>query len=108
MNVEKSIPLNLVELALHSRKIAAVQRRADPSAGCRWAAMSAHTATNECRRGARQFHYSVKPMMTPMFAGYLASVVERVRSTEGLQGVRRTWGMGYRAMKASTSSEVMR
>ena len=109
MSRETVIPLHLVRLALHSRKIAACQRRSNPKAGNRWAAMAAHMVTNECVPApGRRFSYWVKPLLTPMFSGYMASLVERVRDREGLQGVLRTWGVGYRAMQAETRSGVMR
>ena len=107
--IHATIDLKVVELALVSRKIAAYQNRTKPGSGCRWAAMSAHMNTGDCERRRRPiWRFPVKSMLTPLQCGYLSRVVEQVRLREGLAAVRKTWGLGYRAMQAAARDPVVR
>lgn len=102
-----------VRLALVARKIAQKQRQDGRGAeAARWAAMSAHTqvlARCRIRRGsvppATVKHPST---LMPMNRGFLHSVIERMRLTQGLPSIRKTFGCGLRAILAETHSSIMR
>ena len=102
------IDLRIVETMMAARKIARYQERVKPGSSCRWAAMSAHVRTNDCDRRGGKYRFPFKSMLSPLEAGYLHRVVEQVRLREGLDGVRKTWGKGYRVMQAETAKVVIR
>lgn len=110
MHRTATISVDAVQLALVSRRIAAHQRRSDPSAGCRWAAMSAHLLdVGRCRQNRYAYRpVAVGSMLTPLSRGHLAISIERMRLTEGLPAIRKTFGCGLRAILAETGSAVMR
>lgn len=96
---EHHIRADHLELCMATRRMHGVAR---------FAAMSDGTDTNSCSR--RSGHYRIQhgPLMVPMNRGQMRTVVERTRLHHGLDEVRRTWGIGLRAMRAANESSVMR
>jgi hypothetical protein len=107
MSTTTTIRADQVELMLFARRVA--KRQSEP---CRWAVMGAHIATvNSCRRRQRldERPLLARPsMLTPMNRGMLDRCIERMRLTQGLPAIRRTFGCGLRAILAETKSGVMR
>ncbi|WP_374587231.1 hypothetical protein [Ideonella dechloratans] len=100
-----------VRLSLVARRVAELQRRANPAAGCRWAAMSAHLHDiSSCsQRRPAGMHALPRPsMLLPMHRGNLDRAVQRMRLTQGLAAIRKTFGAGLRAVLAETGDTVMR
>jgi len=102
MSTEKHIDVEHLELVLISRKLRTLQ-------GKRYAAMS---EGHDCLGGGcprkpysdfLKKHLKTPPMFTPMLRTSVpAELVERVRMVYGLPEVKRTWGVGYKAMLAET------
>lgn len=109
----KTIPLNAVRTALMCAVIKqkTAGREVGGKAHCRTAAFTYYSpfasACREARRGSVNRHL---PAMHNgvMSQGDLGRVVERVRLERGLQEVRRTWGVGLRALLAELGNGVMR
>jgi hypothetical protein len=107
------IAVDQVRLALVGRRIAEYQRdngRADEA--CRWAAMSTHT---EVLAGCGSRFRTDPPTtfkhpstMRPMDRGHLHRAIARMRMTQGLVAIRKTFGCGLRAILAETASTVLR
>lgn len=106
MAADRFIKAEHVLLALVARKIAARQI-ASGERGARWAAMSNGVSTQSCDRRRRAYRLPCPPLMQPMHRGNLAEVVERTRLVGGLPEVRRTWGLGLRAMQAEVANCCM-
>lgn len=91
-------------------------RRINPTLA-RFAAISnGANSTNRCTlRDARSTTphscWRVPPAMTPLLPSVRQSLIERVRvRPDGLREIRRTWGIGYKAMldEIATRREVTR
>ena len=104
---DATIRADHLQLALVARRIAQRQQAGGEN-GCRWAAMSAHVTTQDCNRRGGTYRIPAPPMLTPMSAGRIDRAIERVRMLDGLDGVRRVFGRGVRAMRAGAESAVMR
>lgn len=75
----------------------------------RWAAMSNGAQTSSCQRrqpGGGYFTH-VDPLMSPLTAGRMQAVYERVRS-HGRAEVLRTWRASIAVLKAEFSTCVLR
>lgn len=94
----RHISADALRTALVSRKLPLAYR---------WCAMSAHTVTQGCRQWASAFRLPAKSVACPMDRGYLSKSVERVRS-QGSAEVRRTFGVGIRAVTADNLNFVSR
>jgi len=79
-------------------KLAIVARKFEGSR-CRWAVMSAHVLTGECRRGFEGYRLAARSLLTPMSRGELWRCTTRVAS-RGAKEFRKTFGIGVRAFKA--------
>jgi len=106
---DQTIDANAVLLAVAARKVANYQRRSG-EAGCRWAAMSggARCVTRCSHRYSAPSAFPVSSMLMPMTRGNLDQSIERMRLTEGLPAIRKTFGCGLRAILAETKQAVMR
>lgn len=113
---ERAIPLKAVEDALMCAMVRLKSRTADGRRHGRCAAFTqVPTLEPACRdarwygRNGGQPRPGLRSHFSPMHAGDLRHLVERVRLERGLQEVRRTWGKGLRAMQAELATgEVMR
>jgi len=111
----KTIPLSAVRTALMCAVIKqkTAGREVGGKAHCRTAAFTYYSpfasACREARRGS--VNRNLPPMLMHngvMSQGDLERVVERVRLERGLQEVRRTWGVGLRALLSEIGHGVMR
>lgn len=87
-------------------QLALVAHKALPQT--RWAAMSNGAHTQSCRAKAGQWRVKHGPLLVPMDRGYINRAVESVRMSDGLDGVRRTFGCGIKALRAELSTNIMR
>jgi len=89
-----------LRLALVARKVRSTTR---------WAAMSSGAQTSSCQRrqpGGGYFIH-VDPLMSPLTAGRMQAVYDRVRS-HGRAEVLRTWGASIAVLKVEFSTCVLR
>ena len=88
-------------------RLALVASKARP--GTRWAAMSNGAATSLCTRHqpGGGFYMHMAPVLSPLTAGRMQHLYERVRS-HGRSEVLRTWGASIAVLKAEFSSCVLR
>lgn len=92
------IDAGMVQLALVTQKM---------RTRCRWAAMSAHVVTADCRRrSVPSYRLPMKSVAQPMSRGDMSTVVKTVRS-QGRREVMATFGIGVRAIEAEIRSYVM-
>lgn len=92
------IDAGMVQLALVTRKM-----RLDS----RWAAMSAHTVTADCRfRLSPSYRLPQQSVAQPMTRGNLDQVVRRVKS-QGRREVIATFGCGVRAITADAARHFL-
>lgn len=101
-----TIDASQVQLMLFARKIA--KRQAD---GCRWAVMGEHVEVTRSCRTRYQAAPSVlrhRSLLTPMNRGCLDNAIERMRLTQGLPAIRRTFGCGLKAVLAETKRYTLR
>lgn len=109
----KTIPLTAVRQALMLAvvKKAIGGREVDGKVLARVAAYTYYapmlaTTCRNARRGPERHFPGLH--IGPMEVGDFDRVVERARSERGLQEVRRTWGMGLRALLAAIDNGTMR
>jgi len=87
-----------VLLALVARKVT----------DARWAAMSNGASTAPCaRRSAPSYRLPHGPLMVPMDRGNIFRAIDRVRC-HGRDELKRTFGLGIRALRAETQSFILR
>lgn len=89
-------------------QLALVARRANPT--CRWAVYSdCILSTRNCQREASRFDKFLPgiSLLAPMHRGELARAIERMRLFEGLPAIRKTFGIGLRAILAETKRCVL-
>lgn len=94
----RHISAEAVRLALVSSKL---------NLPSRWCAMSAHTVTKLCRRGHDDVRISIRSMPSPMDRGYLRTCIDRVLR-HGATEVRRTFGLGVRALVSENLHHIPR
>lgn len=110
---DKTIPLDAVRTALMCAKVKAAVRGHEIN-GKPHARVAAYTLFQpltgcDCRQRHRHgYRPSQKLHFGPMYVGDLAPLVERTRLLHGLPEVKRTWGQGFKAMKACAREWVMR
>lgn len=76
-----------------------VARKAKPF--IRWAALSTGASTSSCRPRSGPGYCIPRPsLLYPMLSSVDLRLVDRVRIGYGLAEVKRTWGIGYKALKA--------
>ena len=93
-----TIDAGMVQLALVTRKM---------RLGSRWAAMSAHVHTADCRfRLAPSYRLPQQSVAQPMSRGNLDQVVRRVKS-QGRREVLVTFGCGVRAITADAARHFL-
>lgn len=99
MASEHHIPAELVLLCI-------VARKANPR--CRLAAVTGYTWSPSCstRFGGNPPRPRFPPLLTPMQRGYLHRAIERQRLTQGLASIRKTFGVGLRAVLAEPAYVV--
>ncbi len=116
MSIDKTIPGKDVASALMCAKVRLLTTASDGGRHGRTAAFTqAPFWEPTCRDRARDRRLGIEPRralpqhFSPMHTGDMDRVLERVRRERGLGEVRRTWGVGYRALHAEFSgSSVMR
>jgi len=102
---EHKIPATNVAGLLHMQRIA-------PRA--KWVATSGHQDTGACgtswrhARGYREHlglsPVQIRPSLGTLHHGDVIRVVEKVRTLRGLDEVKRTWGIGYKALIAELNA----
>lgn len=97
----RHISASYLQLALVARKI---------RPGTKWAVISNGVNTYGCdpRIAPTSYRRPTPSLLTPLLPSVPARVVERVRLNYGLDEVRKTWGIGYRALLAEISPKVQR
>lgn len=83
--------------------LALVAGRAVPTT--RWAAMSAHVHTQECKapfRGFEGYRLPAPSLLVPMNRGYWHRVLHRLGHL-GPRGIRKLFGTGIRALRAESN-----
>ena len=109
----KTIPLSAVQVAITGASVKA-RVKAREIDGKPHARVAAYTAfqpitASHCRlRPGAGYHPNQPRHFGPMYMGDLDRVVERTRMIHGPAEVKRTWGLGLRAMLAIAKSGVMR
>lgn len=95
MIAPRMIDAKMVELAL-------VARRTVPDT--RWAAMSAHVRTQECRPplrdGGGTYQLRWRSLLSPMDRGDWHVVLRRLQYHLGPRAIRKLFGVGVRAMRS--------
>ncbi|MCW5320566.1 hypothetical protein D5039_05020 [Verminephrobacter aporrectodeae subsp. tuberculatae] len=110
---DKAIPLNAVRAALAGaiikRKTVGHELYGKPH--CRVAAFTACDpliTSLSCRNANGSRHRLLQLDFGAMHTGDLDRLVQRVRLHKGISEVRRTWGVGLRALRTELSDSVMR
>ncbi|MCW8199277.1 hypothetical protein D8B23_12795 [Verminephrobacter aporrectodeae subsp. tuberculatae] len=113
MNDKAIIPLSAVRAALAAaiikRKTAGHEIHGKPH--CRFAAFTAYDpliTSPGCRNANGVRHRLPQLNFGAMHTGDLDRLVQRVHLRTGLREVRRTWGLGLRALQAELAGGVMR
>lgn len=102
----KTIPLDAVRLAY----VTAKARRLGIAADSRFAAFTdcplVGIDCEDALRGMKPYRVG-RCHFLPVTRGDMHKVLERTRTVRGLQEVRRTWGIGMRALQAEFAKAVM-
>lgn len=86
-------------------QLALIARKVRPQT--RWAALSNGASTRRCDTRSGPWHVKHGPLMAPMDRGNITRAVESIRMADGLDGVRRTFGCGIKALRVELASAVM-
>ena len=110
--VERAIPLQAVRDALMCAQVRRAARHdAQGKPLARFGAYSQYPSPLgvSCREALRGMRYrQMRHHFGPMHRGDVRALLERVRCEHGLAEIRRTWGVGKRAMQADFADGVLR